>query len=94
MPKIETGRRLEILLQLRRHRESYGLEIVRRSGGMIPVGTAYVVLGRLEEDGLVDSRPATGNENPRLKIYSLSDRGGRVLAGSLAAVEAFAEAVA
>jgi hypothetical protein len=36
--------------------ESYGLELVRRSDGELKRGTVYVILDRLEDKGLVESR--------------------------------------
>jgi DNA-binding transcriptional ArsR family regulator len=38
-------------------RELFGLEMVEASGGLLKRGTIYVTLKRLEEKGLVESRP-------------------------------------
>lgn len=46
---------LEILLERPNH-EFYGLELVNNSGGKIKRGTVYVVLGRMQEKGLVTSK--------------------------------------
>lgn len=37
-------------------REAYGLQLVRESGGALKTGSIYVLLGRLEDKGLVQSR--------------------------------------
>jgi DNA-binding PadR family transcriptional regulator len=47
---------LEILRSEPR-REWYGLEMIKASGGRLGRGTVYVFLHRLEEEGLVTSRP-------------------------------------
>jgi DNA-binding PadR family transcriptional regulator len=36
--------------------EMYGLELVRKSEGRLKRGTVYVMLGRMEDKGLVESR--------------------------------------
>jgi DNA-binding PadR family transcriptional regulator len=36
--------------------EMYGLELVEKSGGLLPRGTVYVTLERMADRGLVDSR--------------------------------------
>ncbi len=91
MVKIETGRRLEILLQIQRYGESYGHQIFKRSGKTIPRGTVYVTLGRLEEEGILESRPARDGENGHLRFYKLTNRGRRHLNRSLDVAEAYAE---
>jgi len=47
---------MELLRLLVSKGESYGLELVRDSGGTVKRGTVYVTLGRMEEKGLVESR--------------------------------------
>jgi len=44
------------VLALLRQGEKFGLELVEGSGGRIKRGSVYVLLGRLEERGLVASR--------------------------------------
>lgn len=46
---------LEILMQSTR--ELYGLEMVEASSDMIKRGTIYITLQRMQEKGLVDSKP-------------------------------------
>lgn len=72
-----------ILRLKRRHREMlclmlledfpqgrYGLDIVEASGGKLQRGHVYVVLGRLEEMGLVAKRDTEGRP-----LYSLTQHG-------------------
>ncbi len=96
MPKIERGKRLEILRQLRDHGESYGLQMVNRSGGSLKRGTVYVVTGGLERDGLVAARVEESTDGPGLpkRHYSLTDDGKRAVNGSEAARVAYREAAA
>lgn len=59
-------------------RESYGLEIIRASG--VSAGTAYAILRRLEDDGLLGGRweliePQEQGRPPR-RYYTLTGRGG------------------
>jgi PadR family transcriptional regulator PadR len=58
----------------------YGLEIVRASG--VGVGTAYAILRRLEDEGLIDgswedSSPSAEGR-PRRRYYRLNSAGKRV----------------
>ncbi|MCZ6507737.1 MAG: helix-turn-helix transcriptional regulator [Acidobacteria bacterium] len=79
--KTESGKRLEILLQLRDHGECYGLEMVNRAGSTLKRGTIYVALNRLVDDGLVVDRPAPRGEGSRLptRLYALRDDGRRAI---------------
>lgn len=73
---------LEILIIqiLSRHhpREMYGLDIVRESGGKISRGYVYILLGRMEEEGYVESRKDdTPLSHPSLiprRLYRLGKR--------------------
>jgi DNA-binding PadR family transcriptional regulator len=66
-----------------RRRALYGLEMVEASGGGLKRGTIYVTLQRLQEKGLVDSKPEprTAPEIgiPR-RMYWITGVGQRVLA--------------
>ncbi len=57
---------------------AYGLELVERSGGLLKRGTVYVTLGRLEQEGLLDSLEETTTPDhvgiPR-RVYTLTDQG-------------------
>jgi len=60
--------------------EAYGLEVVRASG--VPAGTAYAILRRLEDEGLLDGRweqisPADEGRPPRY-YYRLNGVGERI----------------
>ena len=69
-----------ILELLAEKRESYGLELVRDSGGKLKRGTIYVLLHRLSEKGLVDSKLESLSEDqkgaPR-RIYKVTGSGMR-----------------
>jgi PadR family transcriptional regulator, regulatory protein PadR len=60
--------------------EAYGLEVVRASA--VPAGTAYAILRRLEDEGLLDGRweqisPENEGRPPRY-YYRLNGEGRRV----------------
>lgn len=60
--------------------ETYGLRVVRATG--LPAGSAYAILRRLEDEGLLDSRweeldRAEAGRPPR-RYYRLSGEGRRV----------------
>lgn len=59
----------------------YGLELVRESGDKLKRGTVYVVLGRLQERGLVRSKAEKNATHPGLPRprYSLTQDGRRML---------------
>lgn len=78
-----TTTELLVLSLLETHGESYGLELIRASGGKLKRGTAYVTLGRLEERELVKSRLIKQN-HPGLPrpLYSLTEAGKRMLEAS------------
>src|SRR5579863_1305086 len=62
---------------------AYGYEMTKRlrARGMSIVGegSIYPLLGRLERDGLVETRRAASNGGPPRKYYSLSHEGERAL---------------
>jgi DNA-binding PadR family transcriptional regulator len=63
--------------------ESYGLALVKSSEGGLKRGTVYVLLGRMEDKGLVASRQEEATPQyagiPR-RLYKLTGLGARVLA--------------
>lgn len=81
---------LEMLIQSKR--ELFGLEMVEASNGELKRGTIYVTLQRMQEKGLVDSKPEprTAPEIgiPR-RLYSVSGYGQRVYRAYQAARQAF-----
>lgn len=60
--------------------EAYGLEVVRASG--LPTGSAYAILRRLEDEGLLNSRweqlRADALGRPPRRYYQLNAEGRRV----------------
>jgi len=70
-------------------------EIRRRSGGAfeLPEGTIYPVLHRLEKNGLLASRWATGDSGKKRRVYALTRSGRRALADQRAVWQRFAAAI-
>jgi PadR family transcriptional regulator, regulatory protein PadR len=60
--------------------EAYGLQVVRATG--LPTGSAYAILRRLEDEGLLDSRWETLDSSqagrPPRRYYRLNGEGHRV----------------
>jgi PadR family transcriptional regulator, regulatory protein PadR len=69
-------------------------ELKRRSGGAfdLPEGTVYPALHRLEASGLLSSSWASGSGRRR-RVYQLTARGRRALAGARRDWRGFAMAV-
>jgi DNA-binding PadR family transcriptional regulator len=63
-------------------REKYGLELVAASDGVLKRNAIYVLLGRMEEKGLIEGReeaaPA-GSSGPPRRVYRVTGHGQRVL---------------
>lgn len=77
--------------------ETYGYQIAQalEAAGMGPIkgGTLYPLLGRLERDGLVDTRWQAGDGGPGRKYYRLTPKGGERLRILSAAWSEFASIV-
>lgn len=63
--------------------ELYGLEMVKNSEGKLKRGSIYVILGRLEDKGFVESRKEVLDESappaaPR-RLYKATGTGQRIL---------------
>ncbi len=62
---------------------AYGYEMTKRLRAhglsIVGEGSIYPLLGRLERDGLVETRRAASNGGPPRKYYSLSPEGERAL---------------
>jgi PadR family transcriptional regulator PadR len=62
---------------------AYGYEMTKRLRGrglsIVGEGSIYPLLGRLERDGLVETRRAASNGGPPRKYYSLSSQGEQAL---------------
>lgn len=82
-PPRLSRKELLILRSLIRRGESYGLELVKESGGELKRGTVYVTLSRMEDRGLVESRleeapaGATGPARRRYRATGLGERAVR-----------------
>jgi PadR family transcriptional regulator PadR len=76
---------------------AYGYEMTKRlrARGLSTVGegSIYPLLGRLERDGLVETRRAVSNGGPPRKYYSLSPEGERELAAGVGEWQATRDAV-
>jgi DNA-binding PadR family transcriptional regulator len=72
----------QVILQLLRGREMYGLQLVEASRGGLKRGTVYVTLGRMQEKGYVESRQEERSAGaiglPR-RLYRPTGLGLRVL---------------
>jgi DNA-binding PadR family transcriptional regulator len=81
LPSISRKELLILEMLLENKRELYGLEMVEASGGDLKRGTIYVTLQRMQEKGLVDSKPEprTAPEIgiPR-RLYRVTGYGQRV----------------
>ncbi|MEZ5317751.1 MAG: helix-turn-helix transcriptional regulator [Vicinamibacterales bacterium] len=64
-----------ILTLLARDGASYGLQLVEASRGKLKRGGIYVTLGRMEDKGLVRSKPAEGGR----RLYAPTALGERAL---------------
>ena len=62
---------------------AYGYEMTKRLRArglsIVGEGSIYPLLGRLERDGMVETRRAASNGGPPRKYYSLSPAGERAL---------------
>jgi len=76
---------------------AYGYEMTKRLRGRglstVGEGSIYPLLGRLERDGLVETRRAASNGGPPRKYYSLSPEGERALEAGVSEWQATRDAV-
>lgn len=82
-----TDREYNVITQLV-GRKKYGLEIVEESAGLIKRNTVYVLLGRMEEKGLVEGRledAPVGDSGPPRRVYTVTGLGSRCLQAHRAA---------
>ncbi len=81
LPSLSRKEYLILEMLIESIRELYGLEMVEASGGNLKRGTIYVTLQRMQEKGLIDSKPEprTAPEIgiPR-RLYSVTGYGARV----------------
>ena len=81
LPSLSSKEHLILEMLVQSKRELFGLEMVEASKGELKRGTIYVTLQRMQEKGLVDSKP-----EPRIapeigiprRLYSVSGYGQRV----------------
>ena len=81
LPKLSNTEAI-ILQMLADGDELYGLEMVRRSKGMIARGTIYVTLMRMADKNLIKSRELAtrpGEQGPGRRVYTIRAHGARVL---------------
>ncbi|MEW6464284.1 MAG: helix-turn-helix transcriptional regulator [Pseudomonadota bacterium] len=76
--------------------ELYGSAMVKASSGTLKMGSIYVILGRLQDKGLVESRreelsPDSKQAVPR-RLYKVTGTGRRVVAAHEASARGFAAA--
>ncbi len=76
-----------ILNLLFREGELFGLELIAKSNGFLKRGTVYVLLDRLENEGLVKSKlkdAPKGSKGPARRLYRITGSGETALRESLA----------
>ena len=85
------------LLALVRDEPAYGYEMTKRLRerglSIVGEGSIYPLLGRLEREGLVETRRVASNGGPPRKYYSASRKGKEALAAGLAEWESARDAV-
>ena len=77
-----TSQEVYILSFLSAHRKGYGLEMVKKSKGLLKRGSVYVTLNRMQQKGYVKSKkePPTPDVNgPPRRYYVATARGARAL---------------
>ncbi|WP_346877078.1 MULTISPECIES: PadR family transcriptional regulator [unclassified Clostridium] len=71
------------VLEIIRHKETYGYEITRRLNALgfsdIVDGTVYTILVRLEKNGLVEITKKPSDMGPPRKFFALNDAGRKEL---------------
>ena len=76
---------------------AYGYEMTKRLRArglsIVGEGSIYPLLGRLERDGLVETRRAASNGGPPRKYYSLSPEGEQALDAGVSEWQATRDAV-
>lgn len=80
LPRLSANER-SVLGQLV-EREKYGLELVQDSSGQLARNAIYVLLGRMEDKGLIEGREVPtpkGEAGPPRRRYRLTGVGSRAL---------------
>jgi len=85
------------LLAVMEEGPAYGYEMTKRLRArglsIVGEGSIYPLLGRLERDGLVETRRAASNGGPPRKYYSLSGEGEAALRAGVVEWQAARDAV-
>jgi PadR family transcriptional regulator, regulatory protein PadR len=85
------------LLSVIQDEPAYGYEMTKRLRerglSIVGEGSIYPLLGRLEREGLVETRRVESNGGPPRKYYSASREGKKALAGGVAEWQAARDAV-
>lgn len=83
LPRLPSRAEFVLLSLLEEHGPCYGLQLVSKSNGTVKKGGVYVLLGRLQEKGLVVSetpdRPKGQKGLPR-PVYTITPLGKQALA--------------
>lgn len=89
--KLPSRNEVEVLQLLAGGRELYGLEMIKRSGGALKRNSIYVVLGRMEDQGLIKGREVKAPGTPGLprRQYKITGHGQQALAAWNAAQAAW-----
>lgn len=75
-PEVES-----VLVTLADSSPRYGLDISKASDGLIPRWKTYVVLSRIEDEGLIASEPdGTQGDGPKRRLYWITSLGRSALA--------------
>ena len=81
LPRLSANER-NVLEQLI-GRQKYGLELVAESNGQLARNAIYVLLGRMEDKGLIEGREVEtpqGETGPPRRVYKVNAHGRRALA--------------
>lgn len=82
IPNLSATEAVILRLMIASAAESYGLDLVKRSGGDLKRGTIYVTLQRMEEKGFVESRPEPVTDEQigaQRRLYRITGLGQRAL---------------
>lgn len=77
---VKLGSKEELILDILRQEEMYGLDIIAKSNGGLKHGTIYVHLSRMEDKRLIQARvelPTRPRGLPR-RIYRVTEEGWRL----------------
>jgi DNA-binding PadR family transcriptional regulator len=93
VPSLSGKERLVLELLASKQDRMYGLELVAESGGQLKRGTVYVLLGRMQQKGYVETEPEKHADDSGLvprRMYRATAHGLRVLRAWAVAAETLA----